>query len=852
MSKRNVQDCIKSIKQLVKNGTLSDVQADELVKRMDVLAKNRAASLGMSINDALKQVEGEILTAVRFEQRVQQRNKLLTIRAQRDASEFVKRFDNWGEGLQSFMEGGTKKVKGARLSVDYTARSLYHKHFGGFMAELERHGVTRAFRSGKIDREIYMEVAALSGKGAVGVSGNKDAMVIAQAWNRVRREMVSRQNRAGAYIREIKGYIMRQTHDSSQIQKLGRLPSGKLSKDESFKKWFATVMPLLDHAETFKGADPRDFLKKVHSNLYTGIHSTPADEAEIAEFFAHGSLAKSASAHRVLHFKDADSAFQYNHLFGTKNFSDGVLSDMLFRSRNIALMEMLGPNPKITFDNLIKTLSQEARDTLDDAAAQVKRLSSWRVKAAFAEVAGLNEYPANITLDKVGSTIRVLTQLAKMGGVTLSSLGDKAFLQSEMTFQGMSHLQVFSKQMINMVRRRSKDEKAVLHSMGIALDSLIGNTISRYTVHSAGPQRLHRLQQKFYSMNFMNWWNDVHKATAGELMAHHLGRNAEHAFGDMDPHLRDVLDLYDIGHHEWEALRHAAEVAPNGEKYLTPQSFYKIPTSRVDDIVRAKGWKVSSTARARVRNELEGKLRTYFTDRIDMAVPTPGAAERKFMTMGTQAGTPLGESMRMLAMFKSFPTTVFRKVLSREVYGRGAKTMREWFMHDHIGKFRIAQLIAMTTIGGYLSGAIKDLVKGRTPKPLVDERDGSIRWEVVNDAFLRGGGAGIMGDFLFTEYDRSYNHFLGVAAGPVFGQMDMLSAGFSKAIRGEDPTREISKVVLNNTPFINLFYIRPILDYFVIWNLQEMVSPGYTRNLKRIVEKENQQEFIIDPTRAVR
>jgi hypothetical protein len=126
-----------------------------------------------------------------------------------------------------------------------------------------------------------------------------------------------------------------------------------------------------------------------------------------------------------------------------------------------------------------------------------------------------------------------------------------------------------------------------------------------------------------------------------------------------------------------------------------------------------------------------------------------------------------------------------------------------------------------------------------------------MNWKTVNHAFLRGGGAGIFGDFLFTEYDQAYNSFTGAAAGPVFGQLDVASAGFAKAIRGEDPTQELSKTLLNNTPFINLFYIRPVLDYFVIWNIQEMCSPGYVDRMAESVEEQG-QEFIVDPREAVK
>ena len=636
---------------------------------------------------------------------------------------------------------------------------------------------------------------------------------------------------------------MRQTHDTAEIQHLGRGADGKLNKDASFAKWYQTVLPLLDADKTFRGLDPKDFLKKTHENLYTGVHGIAGDEAEVSEFFAHGSLARSASSHRTLHFKDADAAFQYNQMFGTKNFSDGMLNDLLFRSRNIAMMELLGPNPKQTFADLIQEMKIEAKSR-PDSAEQEKRLDDWRIKAAFAEASGMHDDPKNVTISRIGTNIRQVTQLSKMGGVLLSQFADKAFLQSEMAFQGIGAMETLGKQVSGMFKR-APEQNEMLHSMGIALESLIGNTASRYTIHTAGQGTMNKMMQKFYDLNFMNWWTDVNKASAGELLSNNLARHAHLDWDGITDELRRSLNLYDIGKTEWSAIKNAVEKGPNGEIYVTPDALKNVPESSIIDLVNEKGWKDSSTARSRVMDELEGKLRTYFTDRIDYAVPTPGAAERKFLTFGAQSGTPLGEGLRMLTMFKSFPVTITRKILGREIYGHGADTFMEWLRGDTKGKFRLAGLIGMATVAGYMSSVVRDLAKGRTPKTLTDE-NGDMNWKTVNDAFLRGGGAGIMGDFLFTEYDRSYKSFSGVIAGPVFGQMDMLSAGFSKAIRGENPTDEFSKVILNNTPFINLFYIRPVIDYFVLWNIQEMLNPGYLKKMQKSVEDQG-QEFLVDP-----
>ena len=61
----------------------------------------------------------------------------------------------------------------------------------------------------------------------------------------------------------------------------------------------------------------------------------------------------------------------------------------------------------------------------------------------------------------------------------------------------------------------------------------------------------------------------------------------------------------------------------------------------------------------------------------------------------------------------------------------------------------------------------------------------------------------------------------------------------------------LGKVTLDNTPMINLFYIRPVLDYLVLWNLQEMMDPGSLRRMERGVETKNRQSFFMRPSETV-
>lgn len=827
---------------------MSDEQASDLLARIDMLAKERQKKVNGNYEEALKQIAGEIEADHRMQNAIDKRNRLLTIQARRRANQFVANFvkagGTAGEGLRAMLVGSNKVIQGARNSIDFQAKSIHAQYFGDLVARLEEAQVFSEFRKGELEKEIYIEMGEFGVEGGrPGRSGSPKAAKIAKAIEESYNELIARQNRAGGYIKKQPGYITRQRHNQSEIRRAGK------DKEESFEVWSKFVMPLLDPEKTFQGFNPRSYLRKIHEGLHSGVHGAPADEAEIDGFRVHGSMAKKISQSRVLHFKDSESAYAYNQRFGTKHMRDSVLSDILSRSRSIALMENLGPNPRNTFDLIKQDLGEQARQS-SDASRQVDSVNAdWKLEADFNEVSGTNDIPQNVTAHRVMSNIRIVAQLSKMGGVVLSSLGDKAFLQVEAMSQGISNMQTLGRQLTGMAPR-TPDQKRRLRLMGVAMDGLMGNVLNRYSVHSGSTGSLHRLQQKFFDLNFMNWWNDANKATAGELFAANVAEHADLPFESLPGELRNVFTQFDLSRNEWNALRTTRYETESGA-YITPDRIKDIDDKLIDIIINEKNLKVTPANRSRIRTQLETKYRTYLQDSIDVAVPTPGTAQKKYSTWNTQSGTPLGEAMRTLMLFKSFPITVMTKVLGRHIYGNGSMTFKHWLAHDHKGKFHIAQLIAMTTIGGYLSGTIKDALKGRTPKPLIND-DGSVNAKTLNDAMLRGGGMGILGDFLFTEYDRQYNSFLGAAAGPVFGQLDPLLDITTKLRSGENIARETEKFVTNNTPFVNLFYIRPVLDYFILWNIREMSNPGSLKRSEEFIEEENRQSFFIRPSEVVR
>ena len=819
-------------------------QAEQILLRAKNMALERALSSGKNIDKAMEEVTGGMIQRDKLFSANAKRATYLNQAKEQDTQDFVKRFPEKGltigDGLHAYAVGGKYAVEGSRMSIDVQHKTLNEQFFGRLTHEMEAAGVFEAFWKNKYTKEIYQEMGELTPEGKPGASGNPMAQKIAAILDRITKEMNARLNDAGALIYNLPGYVVRQTHDMFKIRALGK------TMDEARVAWKAFVAPLVDGEKTFLGADKDKFLNMVFNDLYTGVKGVMGVEGQGV---GHRAIADRWQQERVLHFKNAESAWTYNEKLGQRDFMQQVMTDIGNKARSIALMENLGPNAEASWLNSIRMLKEWARER-PDAAQQIDSINEHELMAYFHQLTGEQDIPANANLARMASNVRAVTQMAKMGGVALTNLfTDNAFMHPGMAYQGIGHLQTLGKQ-LTMLAKKTPEEKATLRLMGVGLDGLLGNILSRYSATGPISGPINKFQKTFFDINFSNPITDATKSAAAELMSTHLGNHAELNFADLPKDLNRVLSLYDIGAKEWNLLRSTAYDHPgsNWGKVITADQLYKITDAQILTLHKGEGIP-SAKAIIKMRERLETQLRSYITDQTSGAVPTPGGAERAWLTLDTKGGTGLGEAIRLLTLFKSFPVTVMNRIIQREVYGRGAMSAKQWLMNDHQGKFNLAQLVAMTTVAGYLGMTIRDALRGRTPRELIT--DGKINIGVLTDAAVQGGGLGIMGETVARDYGQGMGSFLENATGPVFGQLDKLAVMKTKASEGKNISGDAYKMALDNTPLINLFYARPILNYFVLWNLQEMMNPGSLKKTEENVRANNNQDFFVTPSSTV-
>ena len=836
----SAQDCIGEIRRAA-GRDLSDQELDDILTTLDRERTRRTAEGRLeSLEDDLLNKADELAKEVVEVAQIERRNRLINIRVESELHSFAAEVEALGGdpalAVKAKQVGINAPVPGGRRSVGAEALTLQRSYIGGMLADLRRQdpNLIAVLNSKELGRPIARELAELSkANGRPGISDNADAAAIAKVIDKYRRLAVQRENRAGAFIRPLEGYVVRQSHDMHRIRRAG------------FDTWRDYILPRLDAEKTFQGADADRFLRGAFDGLVTGDHLKAVGAAENDlgfQFKGPGNLAKKISARRVLHFNDADAWFDYNEQFGTRDLITAVVGDFNRAAMNTALMRNFGTNPRAMRDKWVQALRNANRDNLEKFDGLKGQTLNWQ----FDLLDGTAAIPISPRLAHVAGGVTALQSMAKLGGAGISAFGDVFFRAFELRFQGKNLLGHMGTALVDSIKLFPAHEKrAIGELLGVGFETQMGDLLARFSATDNIPGVFSKAMRHFFKLNLLGPMTDANKRGTAMIMSRDLAMKAGQAFDQLDPDTQRMLSLFNIDAAKWDVYRvHAVREAPDGREYIFPEA-----VREMDDSV-LKGFldKPKATARqiSTARDELEQALSTYYVDRGEFASPTPGAEERAILTLGTRAGTPIGVAVRLMAQFKGFPIAATTKAFGRELFGKAppGTSLSEALLRGKGDLRGLAGLIVASTVFGYGIMSAKQLTKGLTPRDPEDPQT----WVA---AALQGGGLGIYGDFMFGEYNRFGRSLLDTLAGPTFGEINTFAELYARALRGEKIASQGLRLLTNNTPFINLFYTRQAMDVLILNQITEMLNPGALRRRERRLKRQNNQEFFIPPSRTI-
>ncbi len=818
---------------------LSDDEMDSLLSALQARQRYlQARGMAVDARDAALKAAEQLAQEREIAAAVQKRNAAINARIRMERVSWVQTHfgHNLAEGLEAMLVGVNRAKTGAREGAAQVQEFLKNRYHAGLVADLETGGHMALFASGAMDRDVARALWALGREDTVALKRlPAEASGIAgtlRKWQEVSRLDA---NEAGATIGQADGYITRQTHDAEKIRGAG------------FDAWKAEAMQRFDLERMASEAGITDTaaqLRAIWTNLASGNHMKAVPENEVSGFKGPGNLAKRVSQDRVIHFLSADDWFEYNQRFGRGNLRETISASLTHSAEATGLMRTLGTNPGAMFDTIKADLILAAKDAGNVDLVAKLATKEGRLANFMAAVDGSMNIAGNALWARRAANVRSWEMLSKLGGMILSQLNDIAVYGAGARYQGRGFFSGMTEAVAGLGRNlKAPETRELVHSLGVVLDDAAGALGRVGAFGEAGGMA--RANQLFMKLNLGHWWTSHMRASAALGMAAHLAEVSGKAFDTLSPDFQRVLSTYNIRAPEWEVIRAASAKHVDGRSYIVPEAIRQVP----EDTVRGyAGAAVSDHELAAARTTIEDRLRNYLNDQTLFLALEPDKKTRAVLLQGTRPGTVPGELMRFIMQFKSFTGAYMQKIVGRELFGRGYEGDGLWgaLRNGNGEALGLAQLIVTSTIMGYGSMVLKDLAKGRTPRDPT-QSPGSAA-QVLLAAMVQGGGAGIYGDFLFGQASRFGSGTIESLAGPAASSAGRIVDLYHHALAGDDVAARSFTELLNNTPFVNLFYTRAALNYLILYRLQEMMNPGYLRRMEHETQKDNAQTFLIRPS----
>ena len=657
-------------------------------------------------------------------------------------------------------------------------------------------------------------------------SGNATAKNISNKMGEVFEGMRDRFNRSGGDIGKLDDWALPQTHSAEKMAIVGRDQwvddaIGAINRDKYVH----------EDGRFYSEDEIRDLLKY----SFDSITSNGANKLEIGRqnFGGNSKITSRHSESRVLHFKDADTWMDYQEKYGGMQFVDLVEAHVNGLSKDIALVENLGSNPK----GAMKILMDAARQKDWEKGVKLKGFNSTnsalnRSQVMFDEFMGAN-IPENEVLANIGLAYRSMNVASMLGGTTLSSLTDQAMILKTAQIHGISYHKAFG-EIISQLNPKNKADRELAHSLGLATEETVG-TIARWaddgltSVHGKAEMAAKgssSLATQVLRISGLNALTAANKRGFSKILMDKYGRmTRDKSWGDLAPIDRELLEGTGLNERTWEVMKLAEPVNDGrGNQLMSARSIYEIPDNLLTKFGDPK----------KVRDEAATRFQAHILDEQGMAVIEAGLREKTWMTGGLRKGSAMGEILRSMLQFKSFPAALMMKHGSR---GFSRPTLKSKAAY-------LGSLVALTSLLGAFVVQLKEIAIGNDPSTMWDSDDPQKTIDFMKRSVAQGGGLAIMGDIVVAGMDPTGRGVDGVLTGP-FGQdvksiLSLTVGNATQLANGVETNagNEAFKFLKGKMPAQNLWYTKAVANRMLFDELQDTIAPGYREKVMRKAEKQ--------------
>lgn len=518
------------------------------------------------------------------------------------------------------------------------------------------------------------------------------------------------------------------------------------------------------------------------------------------------------------------------------------------------------PNKRVDLERLDAFDVRGGRRVQGDSLSRVLAPEDGGLSYAFAEFTGETFSPKDAGVAKVMSIARGVKRWSSMGSAVLSSISDPGNIILSMASKGMGASHAMGEMLNQMAMHtqvRNGIMKAAAEKVGLDVSRMEG-AFDHFPImaaafeglaadvhalaHGDNAASVAKFDSRFFRWTGLTGWTDFWKGVAQRTNMVWLGEQAHRGFQELPTRMQYSLQSHGIGSAQWEAMRLCTFQGPDGRVYLMPDMVQHIPgdtlrsiaanikeapanlPAEVADGIRATQvrWKNDPEV---FRRDLLGNFIAFLTDEVRSGVIEQDARTRYFLLRGSQPGTVGGETLRLLAMFRSFPMGVLDRV----------NRMANNLPPGDSFKMDVAKWAAMGIVLGYVSQWLNDVAQGYTPRSIVGDHFGGS----FLGALRKTSVFGPYGDALLSIYDGPKSrpfvvNAINAVGGPAVSTgTDALAVLYAGVQSDKAWAHKAFRFMLQNTPGQNVWWARAAFDISVVRHIENFLyAPARTKRFE--------------------
>lgn len=618
-------------------------------------------------------------------------------------------------------------------------------------------------------------------------TGNANARELADAWLRTAEMLRQRFNAAGGDIGKLDKWGLPQTHDSRAVRAAG------------YEAWRGSILPRLSLEKMIDRRTGRAFTPESLELALRDVFETIRSDGwkdRAPGGMGSGALANRRGDARFLIFKSADDWMAYADEFGAGSAFDAMMGHIDGMARDVAMMEVLGPNPAHTVEWMKDLIRKDAEM---DAAPNSKAVDRVRpqlgaIDRMWNELTGASNRAENRQLALVMSSIRSFQTATKLGGAFLSAIGDTAFQRSTRAVNGLRQATMVG-DYVKLFKPGAIEDQRMAVRRGLIAEEWSSRTTAqnRFMGEELTGEVSRRLAEGVLKLSGLSRWTQAGRWAFGMEFLGTLTEQRSKAFRQLDPALRGAMQRYGFTAADWDTIRNSPLTVDRGVEWLSPTD---MPNQVLGD-----------------------RLLEMIAREVDHAVPVPDLRVKAAISAVAPKGTIAGEIIRNSFLFKGFgiSTVLMQSRRIMEMSGGNA------------AKYAAGLVIGTTLMGG-LTLQLKALATGKDPREMMKP-------EFWGAAMLQGGGFGIFGDFLQSSTNAYGNGFAETLAGPIVSDAQALV----NVAKSSNKPRAGLKFIRSQLPGGSLWYARTAFDRLVTDQIQREIDPNYDQSWLRMDQYAREQ-----------